>query len=221
MAQDARAGNATPSAADGGIYSVAAQRPAPDYFERNGWPDPGWPYSSRPALLTGLFAVACAQLAVIAYHYIHLRTRSPRIQKAAAVPSSFWRDAAGHLAQPEGFLLLGSYLAGSWMFRIMPESYYSGDGGVNLVHVFLQVQGSLASYVWSCMLSPQARGSTAFSVLTCALCPIAVGHPGFRADDNAPGRAQSLAIHLQGASPVLDSHKLVCHCAVLGWLTLR
>jgi hypothetical protein len=118
---------------------ASAQRPAADYFERNGWPDPGWPYSDQPALLTGLFAVACGQVAVIAYHYVHLRSNSPRIQKAVMAPSSFWADAAGHLAQPEGFFLLGSYLAGTWMFRIMPESYYSGEGGVSLWHLFLQL----------------------------------------------------------------------------------
>lgn len=50
---------------------ASAQRPA-DYFEQNGWPDPGWPYSDKPALLTGLFAVAVGQVLVIAYHYFHL-----------------------------------------------------------------------------------------------------------------------------------------------------
>ena len=49
----------------------------------------------------------------------------------------------------------------------------------------------------------------------------AVGHPGFCADDHAPGRAQGLAGDLQGASPVLESHVWVCHCAVLGWLSWR
>ena len=37
-------------------------------------------------------------------------------------------------------MLLGSYLAGTWMFRIMPESYYSGADGVNFWHVFAQVR---------------------------------------------------------------------------------
>jgi len=120
------------------VDSAATQRPM-DYFASNGWPDPGWPYSSEPALLTGLFAVACSQVVVILYHFLHLRSSSPLIQKGAPPSSSFWVDAAGHLAQPEGFILLGSYLAGTWMFRIMPESYYSGTGGVNFLHVFLQL----------------------------------------------------------------------------------
>jgi len=127
------------SVVDTASIGSSVRRPEPDYFERNGWPDPGWPYSNQPALLTGLFAVAVGQVLVIAYHYFHLRTSSPRIQKSVLPPSSFWVDAAGHLSQPEGFILLGSYLAGTWMFRIMPESYYSSEGGVNLWHVFLQL----------------------------------------------------------------------------------
>ena len=90
-------GNTSATAAPGG---TARNRPD-NYFERHGWPDPGWPYSDEPALLTGLFAVAVAQTVVIAYHYVHLRTRSPRIQ-GGALPSTlshFWADAAGHLAQ--------------------------------------------------------------------------------------------------------------------------
>lgn len=130
-------GSSNPSNSSDAV--AATQRPSADYFERHGWPDPGWPYSNEPALLTGLFAVACGQVAVILYHFLHLRSSSPRIQKGLPPPTSFWFDAAGHLAQPEGFILLGSYLAGTWMFRIMPESYYSGEGGVNFLHVFLQV----------------------------------------------------------------------------------
>jgi len=130
-------GSSNPSNSSDAV--AATQRPTADYFERHGWPDPGWPYSSEPALLTGLFAVACGQVAVILYHFLHLRSSSPRIQKALPPPTSFWLDAAGHLAQPEGFILLGSYLAGTWMFRIMPESYYSGEGGINFLHVFLQL----------------------------------------------------------------------------------
>mmetsp|Transcript_19611 Transcript_19611/g.30729 ORF Transcript_19611/g.30729 Transcript_19611/m.30729 type:complete len:188 (+) Transcript_19611:224-787(+) len=40
---------------------------------------------------------------------------------------------------PEGFALLGSYLVGTWMFRLMPASYYSWEGGVNLWHLTIQL----------------------------------------------------------------------------------
>lgn len=52
---------------------------------------------------------------------------------------TFWEDCASHLMQPEGFLLLGGYLIGTWMFRLMPASYYTREGGVNPVHLFLQL----------------------------------------------------------------------------------
>ena len=156
--------------ANGSIGDVtldaSASRPAADYFERNGWPDPGWPYSDRPALLTGLFAVACGQVAVIAYHYLHLRSGSPRVQKAPLPPSSFWADAASHLAQPEGFVLLGSYLSITWMFRIMPESYYSGAGGVNLWHLFLQL--AINDFLQTIMHLAEHKVSPAIYKVRCA-----------------------------------------------------
>ena len=153
--------NGSSADGEGAVLGAATNRPAGDYFERNGWPDPGWPYSEQPALLTGLFAVAVGQVVVIAYHYFHLRSSCPRIQKDVLPPSSFWVDAAGHLSQPEGFFLLGSYLAGTWMFRIMPESYYSGKGGVNFWHVFLQVAVVLVVFV---LLSALAASSVTVGV---------------------------------------------------------
>jgi hypothetical protein len=163
------------SVVDTASIGSSVRRPEPDYFERNGWPDPGWPYSNQPALLTGLFAVAVGQVLVIAYHYFHLRTSSPRIQKSVLPPSSFWVDAAGHLSQPEGFILLGSYLAGTWMFRIMPESYYSSEGGVNLWHVFLQVAArALLPLPLRLYLAPSPlllrRHKGPFRVLVCVCC---------------------------------------------------
>ncbi|EKX50464.1 sterol desaturase [Guillardia theta CCMP2712] len=103
------------------------------------WPDPGWPLTNRPALLTGIFAVACGQVVVILYHFFHLRSNCSRIQKAVMPESSFLSDMMGHLAQPEGFVLLSLYLSGTWMFRLMPKSYYSAEGTVNPVHVFAQL----------------------------------------------------------------------------------
>ena len=36
-----------------------------------------------------------------------------------------------HLAQPEGFVMLGGYLIGTWMLGLMPASYYAFDGGIS------------------------------------------------------------------------------------------
>jgi sterol desaturase/sphingolipid hydroxylase (fatty acid hydroxylase superfamily) len=44
-----------------------------------------------------------------------------------------------HLAQPEGFVMLGGYLIGTWMFGLMPSSYYSFSGGINWSHVIIQL----------------------------------------------------------------------------------
>ena len=44
-----------------------------------------------------------------------------------------------HLGSVEGFVLLGAYLSGTWMFDLMPSSYYSFEGGVNLAHVAAQM----------------------------------------------------------------------------------
>eukprot|EP00121_Abeoforma_whisleri_P007458 Awhi_evm1s6811 len=52
---------------------------------------------------------------------------------------TFWVDLKTHVSNPEGFFLLGAYLTLTWMFRIMPKSYYSFEGGVNVFQVFLQL----------------------------------------------------------------------------------
>lgn len=41
-----------------------------------------------------------------------------------------------HLSQPEGFVLLGGYLCGTWLTSMMPESYYSFEGGVDWGRTF-------------------------------------------------------------------------------------
>jgi alternative squalene epoxidase len=44
-----------------------------------------------------------------------------------------------HLAQPEGFVMLGGYLAATWMFGLMPASYYSFSGGIKWRDVACQL----------------------------------------------------------------------------------
>ena len=39
----------------------------------------------------------------------------------------------------QGFVLLAAYLAGTWMFRLMPSSYYSWEGGVSVAHLAMQL----------------------------------------------------------------------------------
>lgn len=61
------------------------------------------------------------------------------IQKEGAPKYEFLEGVSTHLAQPEGFVVLGSYLIFTWMFGLMPSSYYSFSGGINVVHVFTQL----------------------------------------------------------------------------------
>jgi sterol desaturase/sphingolipid hydroxylase (fatty acid hydroxylase superfamily) len=42
-----------------------------------------------------------------------------------------------HLAQPEGFVLLGLYLSFTWLFNLMPYSYYSFHGTIQIKETFL------------------------------------------------------------------------------------
>lgn len=96
-----------------------------------------WP--SPIGLFSGMFAVAVVQVIVVAYHYWHLKQNWPMIQGGKPDPAAFWRDALGHVSQPEGFVLLASYLSGTWMFRLMPETYYLWDGGICIKHVIMQL----------------------------------------------------------------------------------
>ena len=90
--------------------------------------------------MSGIFAVLCGQVAVLAYHYWHVHySRSRRIQSEDVQPSSFWQGTLSHLSQPEGFILLGGYLSGTWMFNLMPKTYYSWEGGFNTRHILMQV----------------------------------------------------------------------------------
>lgn len=64
---------------------------------------------------------------------------STYIQKEAKPRYDFWEGLQTHLAQPEGFVLLGSYLSLTWMFNLMPASYYDMGGSVNWLHVASQL----------------------------------------------------------------------------------
>merc|ERR1712070_741610 len=57
-------------------------------------------------------------------------------------------EYAKHLSRPGGFFILGSYLALTWMFNLMPASYYNTAGvttlreafaAVDWIHVLLQL----------------------------------------------------------------------------------
>ena len=101
----------------------------------NTWPKP-------LGLTLGILAVIIGQIFTLIYfylkHYGYLGQIIP-VQKEGVIKYDIYEGMITHLFQPEGFIMLGSYLIGTWMFNIMPNSYYSFSGGINWLHVILQL----------------------------------------------------------------------------------
>ena len=107
-------------------------------------------------LIYGLLSVALGQIFVIIPYYYLLRMqyiKRPFIQtkfgdeyndkngdkNEEKRKASFMDEMKNHLFQPEGFFLLGTYLSVTWVFNLMPETYYNLNEPVNLFHVLLQL----------------------------------------------------------------------------------
>lgn len=95
-----------------------------------------WP--SPVGLTLGILAALCAQILVIAYHYARLRWCATRRVQGAR-PYEFWEGIRSHLANPGGIVMMVLYLCASWMFDVMPCSYYRFDGGVRWWMVGAQI----------------------------------------------------------------------------------
>lgn len=101
--------------------------------------------SPKPlGLSLGIFAVAVGQLLCLfvffffKYGFISKNGAEPlSIQKKGAREYEYLEGVTTHLSQPEGFILLGGYLSGTWMFGLMPDAYYSFEGGIEWQKVFL------------------------------------------------------------------------------------
>ena len=114
-------------------------------FPASWWQDNAY-FAGCPSplgLLLGLTSVACGMFFVVLYHWAHVRgilggTPTP-VQRNGYAPYSFWVGLRTHLSQPEGFVMLGGYLGGTWMLGLMPQSYYNYEGGINWLHVALQL----------------------------------------------------------------------------------
>jgi alternative squalene epoxidase len=111
-----------------------------DSSPRDSWNNSVYP--SPLGLSLGILAVIVGQISVLIYFWA-LQSgavgKSLAIQKAGPPPYNFREGLMIHLSQPEGFVMLGSYLIGTWMFGLMPSSYYSFSGGINWSHVLLQL----------------------------------------------------------------------------------
>ena len=85
---------------------------------------------SPTGLIYGLLAVAVVQIFLtLPYYYLlrHSILQRPYVQKKRPETKTkpFFSGLLNHLAQPEGFVLLGGYLTSTWMFNLMPASYYN------------------------------------------------------------------------------------------------
>jgi lathosterol oxidase len=92
-----------------------------------------WP--SHVGLTLGILAVIIGQIVVVFYHFVRIKFLNPPRIQAETLNYSFLEGMVTHFSQPEGFFLLGSYLVGTWMYRLMPDSYYSFEGGVSLTQL--------------------------------------------------------------------------------------
>lgn len=112
-------------------------------------------HTSRPSplgLSLGILAVVVGQFFMLIYHALHVQGHfGPLIpvQKVGPAPHNFTKAMLEHLSQPEGFVMLGAYLCGTWMFNLMPKSYYSFEGGIDWIAVLLQLL--LQDFVQYCM----------------------------------------------------------------------
>jgi hypothetical protein len=97
-------------------------------------------------LLLGILTVVIGQAFVIQFFYLykfgHLSSNPgeepTHVQRSKApTPYQFMDSVASHLFQPEGFVLLGVYLTVTWMFHLLPNSYYSFQGGIQWRETFL------------------------------------------------------------------------------------
>ena len=108
-----------------------------DYWNH---PEKGWPLPL--GLTLGILAVIVGQIFTLLYFTCRrfgLFGQCMSVQKEGAVKYELIEGIVTHLSQPEGFIMLGGYLIGTWMFRLMPSSYYSFKGGINWFHVLLQL----------------------------------------------------------------------------------
>lgn len=104
------------------------------YYEHE-WPSP-------LGLTLGILAVVIGQIFTLLYFFSwnagSFGALVP-VEKNGPPLYSLMEGLKTHLAQPEGFLMLGGYLIITWMFGFMPSSYYSFSGGINWFHVAAQL----------------------------------------------------------------------------------
>mmetsp|Transcript_2545 Transcript_2545/g.3906 ORF Transcript_2545/g.3906 Transcript_2545/m.3906 type:complete len:340 (+) Transcript_2545:201-1220(+) len=104
------------------------------------------PWPDAFGLGCGIGSVMIAQLCLVFYQYVRREIikdpsmLNPRIQiKPTPYERTFWADVKHHLSNPGAFLLMLPYLCITWMFRLMPESYYDYDKPMQWSNVLFQL----------------------------------------------------------------------------------
>ena len=83
-------------------------------------------------LSLGISAVAIGHVFLLLYFRLHQQQilgKTTSIQSRGAVQYEYYTALTNHLSQPGGFVLLGLYLTITWIFDMLPPSYYSFSGG--------------------------------------------------------------------------------------------
>lgn len=100
--------------------------------------------SPKPLGLTlGILAVAVGHIFLVPIFYMYRigyfngGKKPLSIQSAGSREYFFGEGLKTHLSQPEGFVLLTLYLSITWMYDLMPKSYYSFEGSIQWSRVFM------------------------------------------------------------------------------------
>ena len=115
-----------------------------------------------------------------------------------------------HFAQPEGFLLIGGYLTVTWLFKMLPSSYYVLEAptldGTRFVNVLAQVSACLCGTQVLLLLitnSPILPPSVHTDLpLFPRLCIVAASRRRLPAVGRAPaGARHQAALHARARAP--------------------
>lgn len=113
-----------------------------DVTPRDFWNVPKGVYPSPCGLTLGILAVIVGQVFVLLFFFMFKKGKFGKthpVQKGGSPAYNIWEAMVTHLAQPEGFVMLGGYLISTWMFGLMPATYYSFAGGIKWGHVAAQL----------------------------------------------------------------------------------
>jgi len=123
---------------EGGIWEWGTEMYRGSNGDGNG--DNNKPLRHPLGLSLGISAVAIGHFFLLIYFRLHQQQvlgKTTPIQRRGAVQYVYSEALKNHLSQPGGFILLGLYLTVTWIFDLLPPSYYSFSGGIQYTHVAL------------------------------------------------------------------------------------